>query len=654
MLPVYTALVLIASLVSAARAADEFVIGGAERPWEDYGATTAGVLDFADQLSDIQTTDGEPLFAGVDSLSGWLVPLRLRPDFNISSDALERGGEIDVNLPSDQVPEEQLVGLLNGDNKVAFDRKFVVGQIVQNNGVVLELDLGARFGVERVVFYPRMSAGFSFDNDFLRAYELYVNDGLPENLFASGQPIYTSPAVREPDNGAARVEARLDAQFVRFLRLKSITTVGFEIDEIEVYGTGFVPEATYESSVLDLVEPRVGGAIRWVVRGAGEPTRSEVKVRVRSGGDDTPDVYYRTLTEGTRVVGHSVVDDKGDTLTKATYEALLAKGERGEMQVDGANWNQWQLASNGGALNLPAPRRYVQLRVDFANHSLDASRALGEIAFTHEAPAMDRIVAEIGPSATVAGEVTTFTFVARAVNQTGAVGFDRFRIETPARVAAIRSVEIQDSDLNRIDGADFGPGVDLEQLPIASGDFAIEEVEEGYFTLRIPRISDDQTHLRIVFDAAAYRYGTRFRGSAFAGDEAEIPQLTEGGNASPELDTDGLLVRVSVGSEVLGRLEVEPPVLSPNSDSINDQARITYTVLHLLEPSPAQVSVCDLTGRAVRQLEAEAAGNGRHTVRWDGRDDAGAVVPPGLYLVTVEVKSDTRTERRVSHVAVAY
>ncbi|MBW2258020.1 MAG: hypothetical protein JRI25_25930 [Deltaproteobacteria bacterium] len=645
---------LIAFLVGGARAADEFVIGGSERPWEDYGATTSGVLDFADQLSDIQAADGAPLFAVADSLSGWLVPLRLRPDFNISSDALERGGEIDVNLPSDQVPEEQLVGLLNGDNKVAFDRKFVVGQIVQNNGVVLELDLGARFGVERVVFYPRMSAGFSFDNDFLRAYELYVNDGLPENLFASGRPIYTSPAVREPDNGSARVEARLDAQFVRFVRLKSITTVGFEIDEIEVYGTGFVPEATYESSVLDLGEPRVGGAIRWLVRGAGEPTRSEVEVRVRGGGDDTPDVYYRTLTVGTRVVGHSVLDANGDTLTKATYEALLAKGERGEMQVDGANWNQWQLVSNGGALNLPAPRQYVQLRVDFANHSLDASRALGEIAFTHEAPAMDRIVAEIGPSATVAGEVTTFTFVARAVNQTGAVGFDRFRIETSARVAAIRSVEIQDGDLNRIDGADFGPGVDLEQLPIASGDFAIEEVEDDYFTLRIPRISDDQTHLQIVFDAAAYRYGTRFRGSAFAGDEAEIPQLTEGGNASSELDTDGLLVRVSVGSEVLGRLEVEPPVLSPNSDSINDQARITYTVLHLLEPSPVQVSVHDLTGRAVRQLEAEAAGTGRHTVWWDGRDDAGAVVPPGLYLVTVEVQSDTRAERRVSHVAVAY
>ena len=85
MLRGFTALALIASLASGARAADEFVIGGADRPWEDYGATTAGVLDFANQLSDIQTADGDPLFAVVDSLSGWLVPLRLRPDFNISS-----------------------------------------------------------------------------------------------------------------------------------------------------------------------------------------------------------------------------------------------------------------------------------------------------------------------------------------------------------------------------------------------------------------------------------------------------------------------------------------------------------------------------------------------------------------------------------------
>jgi hypothetical protein len=296
----------------------------------------------------------------------------------------------------------------------------------------------------------------------------------------------------------------------------------------------------------------------------------------------------------------------------------------------------------------------MQIRLDFASHSLEASRAVGEIAFTHDSPAADRIVGEIGPSESEAGELTTFTLVALVENQSGHPGFDRFQVETPARVTAIRSVEVQDADLNRVDGAEFGTATDLGSLPITSGAFSIEEVEETHFTLRVPRIVSDQTRLRIVFDAAAFRYGTRFRGRAFAGADAEIPQLTEGGDASPELDTDGLLVRVSVGSSVLGRIQVEPPVVSPNGDTVNDEAQITYTVLHLLEPSPAEVRVCDLAGRPVRRLDAEKAESGRFAVRWDGRDEGGSVVPPGLYLVVVEVESDRSTERRIGRVAVAY
>ena len=158
---------------------------------------------------------------------------------------------------------------------------------------------GARFGVNRVVFYPRMTAAFPFQNDFLRAYELYTNDGLPQSLYASGRPIYTSPAIRAPDNSAPRVETQLEARYVRFVRLKSITTVGFEIDELEVYGTGFVPEATYETKTLDLGQPRVWGNLRWLEQRAGQETRSQVEVRARCGADDTPDVYYRVLTVGT-------------------------------------------------------------------------------------------------------------------------------------------------------------------------------------------------------------------------------------------------------------------------------------------------------------------------------------------------------------------
>lgn len=634
--------------------AEELVIGNADRPWAESGSAVVGVVDYVDRLASIQDEAGLPLFSEADSLTGWITPLRLLPDFNISRDLVARGGTVDVNLPSDQVPEEQLLGILDGDHIVAFDRKFIVGRVVQNNGVVLSLDLGARFGVNRIIFYPRLTPEYPFAGQFLRAFELYVNDGLPQSLYASGQPIYTSPAVRRPDNSEVRVEAHLDAQFVRFLRLKSITTVGFEIDELEVYGTGFVPEARYQTRVIDLGEPRIWGTLRFVSTAAGLQTDSDLEVRMRSGRDRTPDVYYRTLTMGTRIVGRTVLDEKGDTLTQASYEAMRRAGGRGEVEGDADNWGQWQIVDHGHQLELPAPRQYVQLRIDFSNRSLEAARALGEIRFTHVAPVVDELVAEIAPSMTEAGQPTTFTYVVRVANPSVRPGFERFSIETPSRVLAVRSIEVFDSQLQRIAAAEFPLRPDWTRLPLRVGSFAIERVEEGRFTIRVPAIRDDGARLRIVFDASAYRYGTRFEGRALADSLTGLSQVTVPGDASPELDTNGLLVRVSTGSAILAQVAIEPAGFSPNGDGINDQVTILCTLLHLLEAAPVRVVVLDLAGRPVRHLVVPPAVNGRIEVIWDGRDDEGALALPGLYLVHAEVQSDAGTERRIRQVVVAY
>jgi hypothetical protein len=130
--------------------------------------------------------------------------------------------------------------------------------------------------------------------------------------------------------------------------------------------------------------------------------------------------------------------------------------------------------------------------------------------------------------------------------------------------------------------------------------------------------------------------------------------VTVPGDATPEISTNGLLVRVSTGSAVLGAVTVEPRVLSPNGDGINDQATIACTLLNLLEPSPVRLSLLDLAGRPVRRLEVPPAASGLVAAIWDGLDDAGGLVCPGLYLVSVEVDSDVRTERRIGQVTVAY
>ena len=63
----------------------------------------------------------------------------------------------------------------------------------------------------------------------------------------------------ELQNDQPVVDLRIPPQYLRFLRLRSQTSIGFEIAEFRVFGTGFVPEAQYISNVYDLVPTgRVG------------------------------------------------------------------------------------------------------------------------------------------------------------------------------------------------------------------------------------------------------------------------------------------------------------------------------------------------------------------------------------------------------------
>jgi flagellar hook assembly protein FlgD len=48
------------------------------------------------------------------------------------------------------------------------------------------------------------------------------------------------------------------------------------------------------------------------------------------------------------------------------------------------------------------------------------------------------------------------------------------------------------------------------------------------------------------------------------------------------------------------------------------------------------VVVCDVQGRAVRHLEHGTIVPGTRRIAWDGRDDAGVRLAPGIYRVLVK------------------
>jgi hypothetical protein len=60
----------------------------------------------------------------------------------------------------------------------------------------------------------------------------------------------------------------------------------------------------------------------------------------------------------------------------------------------------------------------------------------------------------------------------------------------------------------------------------------------------------------------------------------------------------------------------------------NDRTTIRFT---LAEPGPAAISIVDISGRLIRNLAGGQFDSGTSVVEWDGCDNQGTRVSPGVY-----------------------
>ena len=232
-------------------------------------------------------------------------------------------------------------------------------------------------------------------------------------------------------------------------------------------------------------------------------------------------------------------------------------------------------------------------------------------------------------------EPTRFTYTLATRAQPADSGFDRLRFVLP-------------------EPADLEAGIQLHAGDALIDPATIEARGDTLFiTLPQPITADS---LAIRFTTRVLRNATRIDLDLGA---SERPGLWQSVEAMTRRANIVLLPAVPGSRRLIGDLAVVPPVFSPNGDGVNDQLTIRFVVLKVDAPDP-QVQVFDLTGRLVRTLYRGEDLSGRYdsSVRsglvWDGRDQTGGVVPPGIYLVYIEIEGDSKANRRAVPVAVAY
>ena len=623
-------------------------------------------------------------FASPDFPSG-IHPLRIQDGENIANSALQRGGSITAPnvFGTGCVPAcldaqdlrfmlEELITLDDGGEKKAFERKYYNAL-----GTLIFIQLGGTFGVNRVRFYPRdtvfPSPTTPFSNDFLRAFELFTNDG---SKTEGGNTIW-EPLLLEPDNENPVVDIYLDPpRTVTALRLRSTTTVNYEIDEFEVFGIGFLSNAQYISDIFDAGQPAVWSVLRWQEEVAGDSTFSDIQIRTRTGSDTNPFVFTRLL-HGQRnpaEVQRSVLDTSAE-LALAEYKSLPLNDELGRqwnpgpVRDDLINWSPFSTPLPAGAANDPAgapitspgPRRYFQIQVIFNSRDLDAGRVLKQLSFDFLSPPLaDAIVGEIFPRDVPVSKDTTFTFALRAEATSASLrGFDTVEISTQSQVRTIEEVQIIDANGDLIHERQSFSGID--DTSVEDG-IQIAAVSPSSFALRIPPVKEDGTLIKVQFKTSVLTYSTNFTGSVQLSTEQGSLQTIIPGNATElgdgdEADLSGTTVLSSSAldrSQLLDRVTSSPNPFSPNGDGINDELELGYSLLALGVPRPVEIKVYDLSGTLVKEIYSGDDFIGEHVRTWDGTNLSNRPVPPGLYLLRIAVSGDAKAEEQARIIGVAY
>ena len=608
----------------------------------------------------------------------FLQPEQLDPSVNLTPLIRERGGSIRV---MDQIghwseaPDLDL--MFDGDYETAYAGIGIWFQLFCGNWDAVQPDLSGlpvsaiersdrcraiwiQFGdettpsplpINRIVMQPSQSF---FNERFIPEFRLGTNDGglgTPGTHdghveWRGGTRLYFDVRYDIRENTTPLLDLKLPDEPVAAILFQAQNNLPWEIAELEIYADGFASRANYTTQLIPLGCDGVDllgctpdhlsslGELTW---GGEIPEGARLDLSMRSGDDDDPNIYWRNTFRGDE---RTALDAAGRPLTRRAYERLEA-GEKAGTSPDQQNWEFWTspLEFEDGRADLAGdrPHAFVQLRADFSSSKAQAGARLDFLQFAVSSPpAASQVVAEIEPRQVPLAELTRFTYKLRPDIGELDLGFDTIEIETPAAPASVDEVRI---------------GLDT----LRAGEFGVEPHDGERFAVQIPRIGPVQSGdlIEVVFQSEVFKVGTVFSARVFASDRPhEVHQRVTAGDADPLADSNSLTVHpVRIGKAVIRAFRVSP--FTPNGDGINDVLQVEYDLVNVAGQVPASLGVFDLSGSRIASVLLPAAGSGRFPAAWDGTD-GNNLVPPGLYLLRLEVETDRGSETALATVPVVY
>ena len=594
-----------------------------------------------DALSWIEAQDS---LAFVNMVSDSLWTWKVEPGENLLANALGRGGRILVShlqpsfgpfgdpilVPTFRDDITAVENIADGDPSTAFDPDDFG---LSRQGAIY-IDLGGAYTIERTRVFPRLDD--EHVGNFPQNFDLGLSDQLRpvttiNNLLEQvGFQRYLFFGITRPNlravidwPGVRHVPDRL----ARYVRFQPIGDAPWELAELELYTDGTSPEGFYRSvPLLAGTGTPVWGRVRH--EGGAPVEELPIVVQTRTGPDEDPLIFF--ITQGpSEVQVNRAVWENADDFPGIAQGPVKPNPE----------WSGWETIE-GGVVRSPSPSRFLQFRVKFLQPGVKLERLVFEYS---SPPASGEMHAEISPAIVDAGAETALlmTMQTRRLEGRSDTGFRFVEVLTPARIEGIDSVKVDDAHVLHTARIDPTRGFEIN--------FWRRVVKDGSF-------------VQIFFRGKVFADGTRFevrtverRRTAVGAAPDTVFQYAREADVDLELPSTGLTVRLSTpNAPLVADVEAGQRVLTPNGDGVNDEFEVAYSLLKLTQSAPVFFEIYNLSGRLMRRGYAGEDRSGRFARVWDGRDDWGALVGPGLYLYQIQVAADSGTERRTGVVNVAY
>ncbi len=548
---------------------------------------------------------------------------------NISLGSDMRGGSY-INGSRATDPLYWLDGNLNTYGVVEVHQQFTESRgTAYEGGLWWQVDLGVTYWVDDAFMYwqkagERLATFQLGTNNAGTGYTFFSSDG---NRTLSGDMDF-SEWIFEPEWTNIREQYKrhyrylFNARKVRHIFWLALKDLGWRAHPMEfhMYSPGYPAEVVLRSDFINLGElagdgqPKVIKAVHW---DADLPPGARIELRTRSGNEQGEEYTFRNK------IGEVVTEEKWNSSPK------VLRGPVDTTIVVGEDWSQWsnEYKFSGESFQSDSPRRFVQLELIMATDDYEVAPLIRSVSLEYVDALVNGAKGSIQPRSAKPNEDTRFTYTLWPDMRDGNRGFDQLRFIVP--------------DLTNVDDLEIRVG----GLPV---DPLSVELEVDSLHVTLPE--------SVLDDSISIGFTTRLVQNASVIDldlgSSSFPGLWQDVEPAARRSNVVLLPDLMNSDRLIDDLKFSNRIFTPNGDGVNDELTLSFVLLKADSVEP-HIQILDMAGRVVARLSGESTGPSRRFV-WDGRNEAGQPVAPGVYLYRIDANADAGEATQIYTVSVAY